>query len=68
MQISIIGDDTLTCEREEHNEHDKNTVAAVWHYCVSKKLERHAPLNWSKVACKFLQFTNHHIHIEVTEK
>ena len=26
------------------------------------------PLNWSKVTSKFLQFTNHHIHVEVTRK
>ena len=27
--ISITGDDTLTCEREEHNENDKNTVVII---------------------------------------
>ena len=26
------------------------------------------PLNWSKVASKFLQFTNYHIHVKVTRK
>ena len=26
MWISIIGDDALTCEQEEHNEDDKNDV------------------------------------------
>ena len=51
MSIPIIGDDSLTCERKEHNEHDKNV-----------------PLNWSKVASKFLQFTNHHICVEETGK
>ena len=29
--------------------------------CVSKKILEHVPLNWSKVASKFLHFTNHHI-------
>ena len=33
-----------------------------------KKEEGHVPLNWSKVASEFLQFTNHHIRIEVTGK
>ena len=27
--ILIIGDDSLTCEQEEHNENDKNAVAIV---------------------------------------
>ena len=35
---------------------------------VSKKIVGHVPLNWSKVASKFLQFTNHHIRVEVTGK
>ena len=25
-----------------------------------------APLNWGKVISKFLQFANHHTHVEVT--
>ena len=37
----IIGHDfplfSLTCEREEHNENDKNTVAITCDDCVSKK-------------------------------
>ena len=37
-------------------------------HCVSKKIVGHVPLNWSKVASKFLQFTNNLIHIEVTGK
>ena len=68
MWISIIGDDSLNCEREEHNENDKNAVAIIWDDCVSKKIVRHIPLNWSKVASKFLQFANHHIRVEVTGK
>ena len=36
--------------------------------CVSKKIVGHVPLNWSKVASKFLQITNHHIRVEVTGK
>ena len=66
--ISIIGDDSLTCEREEHNENDKSAVAIVWDDCVSKKIVGHVLLNWSKVASKFLQLTNHHIRAEVTGK
>ena len=26
------------------------------------------PLNWSKMLSKFLQFTNHHVGVDVTEK
>ena len=66
--IPIIGSDSLTCDREEDNENDKNTVAVIWDGCVSKKIVGHVKLNWSKVASKFLQFTNHHILVEVTGK
>ena len=52
MWISVIGDDVLTCEREEHNENDKNAVAIIWVDCVSKK-KGHVPLNWSKVAAVY---------------
>ena len=68
MWISIIGDDSLTCEREEHNENDKSAIAIIWDNCVSKKIVVHVPLNWSKVASKFLQLKNHHIHVEATGK
>ena len=57
--ISITEDDSLTCEREEHNENDKIAVAIVWDDCFSKKIVGHVPLNWSKVASKFLWLTNH---------
>ena len=66
--ISIIGDCSLTCEREEHNENDKSAVAIIWDDCVSKTIVGHVPLNWRKVASKFLQLTNHHICVEVTGK
>ena len=65
--ISIIGDDALTCEREEHNENDKNTVVIISDDCVSKKIG-HVALNWSKVVSSFLQFTNHYIRVEVAGK
>ena len=35
---------------------------------LSWQLVGHVPLNWSKVLSKLLQFTNHHVHIEVTGK
>ena len=68
MWISIIGDDSLTCEQEEPNENDKSAVAIIWDDCVSKKMVGDVPLSWSKVASKFLQLKNHHIHVEVTGK
>ena len=43
--IPIIGDDSLTCEREEHNENDKTAVAIIWDESVSKKIVGHVPLN-----------------------
>ena len=63
-----MGDDSLTCEREEHNENDKSVVATIWDDCVSKMIVGYLPLNWSKVASKFLQLTNHQIRVEVTGK
>ena len=66
--IPITGDDSLTCESEEHNANDKNAAAIVWDDCVSKKTVGHVLLNWSKVASKFLPFTNHHIRVEETGK
>ena len=65
MWISIIGDDSLTCEREEHNENNKSAAAIIWVDYVSKMMLGHVPLNWSKIASKFLQLTNHHIRVEV---
>ena len=41
-----------TCEREEH-ENDSNAVAIIWDDRVSKNIEEHVLLNWSKVASKF---------------
>ena len=55
-------------EWKEHNKYDKNAVAIIWDDCVLKKIVENVPLNWSKVASKSLQFTNHHIHVEVTGK
>ena len=68
MCIPIIGDDSLTRQREEYSENDKNAVAVVWDNCVSKKVVGHFPLNWSKVASISLQLTNPHISVEVTAK
>ena len=53
---------------EEHNENDKNAVVIIWNDCVSKKIVGYVRLNWSKVAYKFLQFTNDHIRVEATGK
>ena len=36
--IPIIGDESLTCECEEHNENDKNAVATAWDDCPSRHL------------------------------
>ena len=33
-----------------------------------KKIVGYVPLNWSKVASKFLQITNHYSRVEVTGK
>ena len=52
---------------KRHNENHENTVAVIWDHCF-KKIVRNVPLNWSKVASKFPQFTNNHICVEVTGK
>ena len=35
---------------------------------VFQKIVGYVPLNWSKMAPKFLQITNYHIRLEVTRK
>ena len=35
---------------------------------VFQKIVGYVPLNWSKMAPKFLQITNYHIRLEVTQK
>ena len=67
MWIPIVGDESLTCEQEEHNE-SKTDVANMWVDCVSKMIVGHVALDWTKVASKFLQITNHPIRVEVTGK
>ena len=34
--IPIIDENSLTCERKELNENDKNVVTIIWDDCVSK--------------------------------
>ena len=63
--ISIIADDSLACEREEACE--KESRCNHMDDCFSKNIARHVPLNWSKMASKFLQFTNL-IRVELTGK
>ena len=41
----MIGDDSLTCEKEEHYEYDWTAVAIIWVDCVSKKIVGHVPVN-----------------------
>ena len=64
----FVGDDSLICEPEESNKHDKYTVAIVFNDCLLKKVVGHVPLYWSKLAFKFLQFQNHSIRVAVTGK
>ena len=61
----IVGD-KLICEGEETNEYDRNTVSIMFDDCILKKVVGHVLFNWRKLATKFLQFPNHHIHIIVT--
>ena len=64
----LVGDDSLICEPEESNEHDKYAVAIIFDDCLLKKIVGHVPLYWSKLAHKFLQFQNHNIRVAVTGK
>ena len=34
----IFGDESLTCEREETNEYDRNAVSLTFDDCISKKV------------------------------
>ena len=64
----LVSDDSLICEPEESNEHDKYAVAIVFDDCLLRKVVGHIPLYWSKLAFKFLQFQNHSIRVAVTGK
>lgn len=66
--IPLIGDDSLFCEHEKDNEHDKWAIAVVLDDCLEKKVVGHVPLYWSELAFKFLQFPNHSIRVTVTGK
>ena len=44
-----------------------NGVSVIFDDCISKNVVGHVPFNWSKLAAKFLQFPNHHIHVVVTD-
>ena len=62
----LVGDDSLICEPEESNEHDKYAVAIVFNDCLLKRVVGHVPLYWSKLALKFLEFQNYSIRVAVT--
>ena len=64
----LVGDDSLICEQEQSNEHDKYAVAIVFDDCLLKKVVGHVPLYWSKLAFKFPQFQNHSIRVATTGK
>ena len=36
--IHITGNDSLTCEQEEHNENDKNAVVIIWDFMEMQEL------------------------------
>ena len=62
--ILIIGDDSLTCKQEEHNENHQTAVAIIWVDYV-QKIVGYVPLSWSKMTSKFLQIKNYHTRVEV---
>ena len=64
----LVGDDSLICEPEESNKHDKYAVAIVFDDCLLKKVVAHVSLYCSKLAFKLLQFQNHNIRVAVTGK
>ena len=37
----------------------------LYGFTMFQKILGHVLLNWSKMASKFLQITNHHIHVKV---
>ena len=61
-----MDDDSLICEPEESNEHDKYAVAIVFDNYFLKKVVGHVALYWTKLAFEFLQFQNHSIRVAVT--
>ena len=44
------------------------SLAPFWIDWLPWQLVGNVPLNWSKVFFKLVQFTNHHVRVEVTGK
>ena len=65
---STCGCDSLICEPEESNDHNKYAVAIVFDDCLLEKVVGYVPLYWSELAFKFLVFQNHSIRVAVTGK
>ena len=36
--VPINGDDSISCEQEEHNENNKNAVAIIWYFMEMQEL------------------------------
>ena len=64
----LLGDDSLICQAEESNEHDKYAVEIVFDDCLLKRVVGRVPLYWSKLAFMFIQFQNHSIRVAVIDK
>ena len=48
--------------------YDENAVAVIFDDCISKKIVRHVPFNWSNLASMFLKVPNSCIRGTVTGK
>ena len=48
--------------------YDENAVTVIFDDCISKKIVRHVPFNWGKLASMFLKVPNSCIRGTVTQK
>ena len=68
MEFHVVGDDSLHCEEEKDNEHEKYAVTIIYDSFHLNKVVGHVPLYWSELANRILKFLNHHIPVIVTGK
>ena len=61
-----VGDDSLHCEEEKENEHDKHAVAIIYDSFHLNNVAGNFLLYWNELANKYLKFPNYRIRAVVT--
>ena len=64
----LIGNESLSCKREDDNIHDENAVAVIHSNHSGPRVVDHVPFSYSSTFKKFLSLPNHTIIVLVTGK